>query len=568
MQVQLLDVALFGGVSLLSALAALVVTGCFGGGAKARRVAGVTPFLADAARRYEFREGYLLSPIDPNDAFLPADTDRSSAYDDLARMLAALNTDLPARFAALARRGEAFVLQGRFGEDALSVSGRATDGQLVISVGPAEIGAGRQVIDAPVLDALQAETEDLRRALDLGRAAIWTEDAGGRVIWANGPYLSLVERLAAGGTDALTWPLPALFADQLDPMPEPGSLRRCHLPSPDGESIDRLAGPNGSLWFEVSARRHAEVTLLCATPIDRLVAAEASLRNFVQTLSKTFAHLPIGLAIFDKRRELMLFNPALVTLSTLPPEFLSRRPGLVAFLDALRDRQRMPEPKNYRSWRDEIAHLEERAEQGTYQELWTLPGGQSFRVIGRPHPDGAVAFMFEDITSEVLLTRQFRGELDLYQSVLDDTPGALAVFSGEGRLVVANAAYGRLWSVDTGDHLGVLSVAEATQAWQTAFQPSPCWAAIRQFASHKSDRTPWTEDVTLQDGRRLTLRVGPLAGGAMSVRFSPCDVAATAALAPVAPVTPVAQLPDAQTPTLHAVAEAQAPYHPRDRARS
>jgi len=513
-------VVLFGGISLLSAGLAVLMTGrilrkpTFGGGT------APGPVFADTPRRYEFREGYLLSPVDPNDAFLPPDTDRTAAFEVLARSLRALNADLPARLTALARRGEAFVLPGIFGPDALSIAGRASGDRLVVTIGPTDAGGGRQVIDGPVLQALQDEAEDLRHALDRGFSAMWKEDDQGRILWANTPYLALVERLAGGDPGAVTWPAPQIFAERMDPVPEPGCPRRCRLVLPGGDATCGIATVEGALWFDVSAHRLDDGSLLCsAVPIDRLVAAELSLRNFVQTLSKTFAHLPIGLAIFDRRRELMLFNPALVTLSTLTPEFLSGRPGLVAFLDALRDRQRMPEPKNYRSWRDEIAHLEQGAEQGTYQELWTLPNGQSFRVIGRPHPDGALAFMFEDITSEMSLTRKFRGDLELYQSVLDDTPGAVAVFSGEGRLVLANEGYAALWGADHVELVGTLPVAEATRRWQMHCAPTGLWDDIRRFAAHKSGRAPWAEEIAFLDGRRMVARVAPLAGGAMSVRF-------------------------------------------------
>lgn len=533
MQETVVNALLFGAISLLAALAALVLTGRIADQARAGRAPAAGPIFADAPRRYEFREGYLLSPLDPNDAFLPDTTDRSAAFDALARGLAALNADLPARLSALSRRGEAFALTGRFGPDILSVAGRADGDRLVVTIGPTEAGSGRQVIEDRILQEMRADAAQLRQAIDLGRAAIWRTDAQGRVVWANGPYLSLAGRLAGSDADSVPWPVPDLFADHLDPPPEPGSLRRCRVPLPDTDPDGTGAAPvDGALWFEVSAQPQDDQDMVfCAQPVDRLVAAESALRNFVQTLSKTFAHLPIGLAIFDKRRELMLFNPALVTLSTLPPEFLSRRPGLVAFLDALRDRQRMPEPKNYRSWRDEIARLEERAEQGTYQELWTLPTGQSFRVIGRPHPDGAVAFMFEDITSEVSLTRKFRADLDLYQSVLDDSPGAMAVFSGEGRLVLANAGYAALWSSDPRDIIGVLTVTDATRNWQALSEPSGIWGDIRDFVAHKTDRASWSEEIVLRDGRRLIVHVSPLAAGASAVRFIAADPETTTGVA-------------------------------------
>jgi len=526
---ELYTVILFSGVSLFSAAIGMLITSVLldpqtSGGAK--RIV-----FADAPRHYEFREGYLLSSIDPNDAFLRPDTDRSAAFELLARALRPLNPDLPVQMAALARRGEAFVIVARFGPDSLTISGRVEHDRIVVTIGPSEARGGQQMIDAAGLAALGDEVADLRRAMDALRCPVWRMDADGRVLWANSSYLALVERLGSGLGAPAPWPIPWLFADHLDPLPEPGSLRRCSLPLSPGDA-GLATAQDGALWFELAVTQQPDGGLLCsALPADRLVGAEVSLRSFVQTLSKTFAQLPIGLAIFDKRRELVLFNPALVTLSTLAPQFLSNRPGLVAFLDALRDRQRVPEPKNYRNWRDEIARLERGAEDGTFQELWTLPGGQSFRVIGRPHPDGALAFMFEDITAEITLTRAFRVELELYQALLDDLPGALAVFSGEGRLTLVNAAYDALWGGDRAALIGVQSLTDATRQWQARARPTGLWGDIRHFATPRPDRAGWAEEITLLDGNRVLVRVAPLPGGALAVSFLPVDAAALPALA-------------------------------------
>lgn len=553
---ELYTVILFSGVSLFSAAIGMLVTSLLidprpQGGAK-----GVV--FADASRRYEFREGYLLSPIDPNDAFLRPDTDRAVAFEVLGRVLRPLNSDLPSRLAALARRGEAFVTSARFGQDLLSITGRVEGDRIVVTIGPSEARSGRQMMDSAALAALSDELADLRRAIDAARSPIWRMDAEGRVVWANAPYLALVERLGAGRASAVPWPMPALFAEHLEPIPDAGSLRRCRLPLPP-EDPGIATAQDGALWFELAATRQADGGVLCsALPCDRLVGAEIALRHFVQTLSKTFAQLPIGLAIFDKRRELVVFNPALVGLSTLEPHFLSNRPGLVAFLDALRDRQRMPEPKNYRNWRDEIARLERGAADGTFQELWTLPGGQSFRVIGRPHPDGALAFMFEDITAEVSLTRKFRADLDLHQALLDDLPGAVAVFSPEGRLVLANAAYGALWGVEPAALIGVLSLTEATRIWQGRARPSGLWGDIRHFATPRPDRAAWIEEITLLDGARLSVRISPLPGGAMAVAFDRLD-----ADAPDLVVLPAGFLGPAATTALPGLAEAPARYDTR-----
>jgi PAS domain-containing protein len=169
------------------------------------------------------------------------------------------------------------------------------------------------------------------------------------------------------------------------------------LPSPPASGlrvqvIPVVGTPGGAEeqgWHEAVTVDHPGGRTVFALPSDRLVRTEVSLRNFRQTLTKTFAHLPIGLAIFDRDRQLALFNPALLDLTALPADFLSSRPTLFAFLDAMRDRNMIPEPKDYRSWRRQMADLEKAAASGRYEETWILPSGQTYRVIGRPHPDGA-----------------------------------------------------------------------------------------------------------------------------------------------------------------------------------
>jgi len=544
-------VAMFGAVSLLSAALAVVCTGYLLDRGRLRRGGGGSgPVFADTPRHYEFREGYLLTPIDGSDAFLSSDTDRSDAYDALSCALRGLVPDLPRHFAALADKGETFVVTARFGQDMLGVTGRREGDRLIITIGPTETGDGRLIVDAAAFQSLRDEVEELRTAVDAARLPVWRQDGAGRILWANAPYHALCDRLRAPETGGNRWPLARHFDAALAPLPDPGTVRRLRLDLPAHEAQAGLArGADGGLWFEVAAERRADGGLLAsAMPVDRLVAAEASLRDFVQTLSKTFAQMPIGLAVFDKRRELMLFNPALVSLSMLQPQFLSQRPSLKAFLDALRDRQRMPEPKNYRGWRDQIARLEQDAEAGTYQELWTLPDGDSFRVIGRPHPDGAVAFMFEDITSEMSLTRKFRGDLDLYRSALDDLPFALAVFSGEGRLVLANSAHASLWGGVPAADAGDLSLTEAIRGWQAACAPSGAWEDIRGFADRSLERRPWCDEVRTLAGLRLSMRVAPLSGGAMSVTFQPRD-----------PLSP----PQEPPAPLHAVCEPAAPFRSR-----
>jgi len=426
---------------------------------------------------------------------------------DLPRLAALLSPRFPDLAERLAGLGEARSLEiaATDGRAVLAAEWRA--GLVRIALRPAGARAA-PAPDALGLAALEEELADLRATVDAAPVLIWKEDAAGAVRWANAAYLDLALG-ADPDSETLSWPLPRLFDA---PEDEHGRLR---LETRAGDD-----GTGGTRVFEATRERRGEQTLVFALPADRLARAEGQQREFLHTLIKTFAHLPIGLALFDRDRRLAVFNPALTDLSGLQPLFLSRKPTLFDFLDALREARRMPEPKDYREWRRRIVEMEEAAANGTHIETWSLPDGTTFRVTGRPHPDGAIAFLFEDITSEVSLTRRFRSELELGQAVVDSMPEAIAVFGPSRALVLANSAYESLWDAAGGDTLAPTTLSEAIAQWRDAASPSPVWDEIAAFAARSGPQEGWTREIRLADGRGLACRVAPLAGNATLVGFT------------------------------------------------
>ena len=237
------------------------------------------------------------------------------------------------------------------------------------------------------------------------------------------------------------------------------------------------------------------------------------MREFVQTLTKTFADLPTGLAIFDRERNLQLFNPALIDLTGLSAGFLTGRPTLFDFLDKLRDARMVPEPKDYRSWRQQMNNLETAAATGRHVETWSLPGGQTYRVTGRPHPDGAVAFLFEDITSEISLTRKFRADINLGALVLDGIDDALVVFGSTGHFLLCNKAYERLWGSRSA------TMTEAIERWRSQVDAGAGFEALndRLCLSGTADRDEGA--IAAPEGGLLAWSVRGLTGGRQLVRF-------------------------------------------------
>ncbi len=354
--------------------------------------------------------------------------------------------------------------------------------------------------------AATKEPEAQRLAMVQAPYPVWMVDLNNTLCWSNAAYDAL--RMKAGIERAdLTVPMfPLVFGKG----PENKKTR----------SSIAIEGCDNKLWYDVSVVGKETGYLCYAVDVNAVVDAEIAQRNFVQTLAKTFAQLSIGLAIFDRNRQLALFNPALIDLTALPADFLSARPNLLSFFDRLRDQRMMPEPKNYGSWRHQMADLVAAATDGRYQETWTLPSGAVYSVSGRPHPDGAVAFLFEDITAEITLTRRFRTDLEINQSVLDQLDDAIVVFSESGGLSFSNQAYRKLWKVEPEASFVQVSVLDATRTWQDQCRATPVLGEVREFVALRENRAEWWGEIQLNAGQHLSCCVFPIGHGATMVVFS------------------------------------------------
>ncbi|MEJ6396621.1 PAS-domain containing protein [Yoonia sp. 208BN28-4] len=360
--------------------------------------------------------------------------------------------------------------------------------------------------------AMVSELEFLRNIAETAPQQIWQQNDKGHVIWANRSYLALSDRvLQTGHPEQAAWPDKPIF-DGLEfdiPDDQPRVRRR---------SV-QMPGDAEETWFDITSLCLDDTSLHFASDANSAVMVEQAHKTMLQTFGKTFASLSTGLAIFDSKRQLSIFNPALMDLTGISFDFLSGKPTIEALLDRLRDDGMLPEPKNYTSWKDQFRAVEDAAMQGVYCENWVLAGGLTYRVTGKPQGDGAFAFFFEDISAEVSLTRRFRSEIETGQAVLDTLPDAIAVFSSGGGFVMSNSAYDDLWDIDSFGLLGRQDIRAETATWQKRCSASPIWADLRAFISGTGERIEWSDTAILDDGRRLTCTARPIAGGKTLVSF-------------------------------------------------
>ncbi len=365
-------------------------------------------------------------------------------------------------------------------------------------------------VDRLSYDALQQEVLRLRHVLRDIPSLVWQQDEAGRIIWANAAYVTALQRRQSPDMP-LSWPLPDLFG------PAPAS---------SGTARRALENDGKTHWFSLSSIASDGGVTHFATPIDTAVQSETARRETLQRLTKTFASLPIGLALFDAERRLVVFNPALVDMTGLEPLFLAARPSFEQMLYALREARMLPEPKDFNSWRREILDMEKAAQNGAYCEEWGLDCGKTFHVTGQPQPDGAFALFMQDITTETTLTRSFRAEIETAHNALDKLSQAVVVFGLNGQTLLANAPYRCMWQTDPCTDLTDRGLAAALEHWAEACGPTAFWARLAEFFTLRlrdSEGTAPQQDLTgtvrLHSGERLRLRATRLAGGNTMLSF-------------------------------------------------
>jgi PAS domain-containing protein len=440
-------------------------------------------------------------------AIFASSTSRSPVWQQLMSFLNARFPDVNAALLRLAREGTVTLASDPAQGDPILMIAELRGGLTRIALH--DLDADHALIQHDPI-SYRAQTEELamlRGMINTVPVLIWRQNKAGEVFWANPTYLAAVTKTTDDPKE-ISWPLPLLFEATASLRPEAGQRQK----------VQRADGRPS--WYDLVTFADGEGRICFGLPADAAVQAETSLRDFMQTLTKTFAQLQAGLAIFDSNRKLQLFNPALLDLTSLPIDFLSSRPTLSAVLDGMRDRNMLPEPKDYRNWRRQMIDIEKAAASGLYEETWSLPSGQTYRVIGRPHPNGALALILEDISSEMLRTRRFKADLELGQAVLDGLNESIAVFSAEGQMVMTNSAYTALWQHDPSETLSEATVATLCRYWAEQSAASQFWARVETFLTNPGDRLKWRADVRMADGRMIDCDLTPLQGGATLIRFN------------------------------------------------
>jgi signal transduction histidine kinase len=251
--------------------------------------------------------------------------------------------------------------------------------------------------------------------------------------------------------------------------------------------------------------------------------ARTELALFVRAQRDMLDRLSAGVVQFASNHSLAFYNAHFTALFSLAPEWLRDQPSFDVLLDRMREAQRVPESRDFPSWRAERRAWF--ASAGPVEESWLLPGGTHVRVVAQPLPDRGLLLIFEDRTEHLRLASARDTLLRVRTATFDNLFEAIGVFAADGRLQLWNNRFGDLWGL-SGEQLARHPridqlMKEIAPRLSDAARAGLVRDTVR-VATH--DRQPRSGRLSLVDGRHLEFAAVPLPDG--NALFTLLDVTA------------------------------------------
>lgn len=248
--------------------------------------------------------------------------------------------------------------------------------------------------------------------------------------------------------------------------------------------------------------------------------AEAKLRQHIDAHADTLNKLATAVAIFGPDQRLTFYNRAFAELWELPQSLLRRQPTDGEILDRLRDAGKLPEQREYQSWkRQRLSYYETRLDHPA-EETWHLPGGRTLRVVAQPHPFGGLTFLYEDVSERFALESSYNTLSRVQSATLDTLQEGVAVFGADGRLKLNNAAFVRIWELQPRDLADEPHIRNIAAACVEKFGDEMRWEQlIRTVVSGSVERHD-LGDMERTDQTILSVSLSALPDGAILVTFA------------------------------------------------
>ncbi|WP_287458636.1 PAS domain-containing sensor histidine kinase [Sphingomonas sp.] len=184
-----------------------------------------------------------------------------------------------------------------------------------------------------------------------------------------------------------------------------------------------------------------------AIDIEDLEQAHARERRFAEAQRTMLDRLSAGVAQFGRDRALVFCNQPFRRMFAMRNEWLADRPEFDRVLERMREANRVPEVRDFPSWKAERRDWFTEAV-SAFEENWMLPDSTHLRVLAQPLPDGGLLLIFEDRTEQVQLASARDTLLRVRTATFDNLFEALGVFAADGKLQLWNNRFRAVWELE------------------------------------------------------------------------------------------------------------------------
>ena len=300
--------------------------------------------------------------------------------------------------------------------------------------------SARQMNHASQEEALARLTQDLgifTALLDAIPQPVWLRNKSGRIKWANAAYTAAVK--GENREQVLNLQLDILTPDQQQQASaiykKGGEFKDKCTVEVDGREFvygiyEQVLG-NGVMGTAVEPGEGNN-------PHDHVQAAQDMRNHLLDNLS-------IAAAQFGADQKLIYTNKAFSRLWGIDADFLATNPSDGGLLDRLRNDRCLEERMDYRAWR--AGWLKKNATGERHDDMWHLPDSRSIQVTVECHKTGGITYFYEDRTETLKLESRYNEMINVQRETLDNLQEAAALFGSDGKLILFNPAYARIWKL-------------------------------------------------------------------------------------------------------------------------
>ncbi len=356
---------------------------------------------------------------------------------------------------------------------------------------------------------LVAHHETILALLDTLETPFWLRDQDGRIEHVNQAYAIAME---------CENPQKAV-EQQFEFLNARARAAIAHSHSVDAifdETVSTVIGGDRRL-FAVTDVKGSQASAGLAIDRSEVEALRAELERVQKSHADTLDQLTTAVAIFDAGQKLLFYNQAFQELWELDPAFLASKPDNTLLLDRLRSAGKLAEQPEWRRWKENVLAAYRSAER--VEHLWHLPDGRTLRVIANPHPQGGVAWVFDNMTERFDLESRYNAAMRVQGETLDNLAEGVAVFGSDGKIRLYNPAFTTLWRLPADEFRPETHIAAISQACERVAVKNPWPGFVASVTGFDDERRESHGQIELVDGTILSHALIPLPNGQVMLTF-------------------------------------------------